>query len=76
MVRKIRNEVQDQNNWNIVIILTRLITEYHCIVVCDIAKEIGVTLTATSLKIRNFGHDKKHVVRSILLVTLDAPALH
>ena len=43
------------------IIVTGLITEDDCMVVCDITKEIYVKLTDLSFKVRRIGNDNKHV---------------
>ena len=60
-VRSIRIEAQARKNRDNNIIVTGLITEDDCIAVYDIAKEIGVTLTDTSFRIRRFSKDNKHV---------------
>ena len=60
--RSIRIETQVQKNRDNNIIVTGLITEDGRIAVCDVAKEIGGSLTATSFKNRRLGKVNKHVV--------------
>ena len=50
-----------------------LIIEDNCIAVCDLAKQIDVTDTDTSFKIRRCRKDNKHTVWAFHLVNLDGP---
>ena len=61
-VRSIYIEAQAQKNRDNNNFVTGLITEDDCYAVFDITKEIGVTLTDTSFKIRRFGKNNKCVV--------------
>ena len=74
-VRSIRIEAQAQKNRDSIIIVTGLITESYCIVVCDIAKEIGITLTDTFFKIRRFLKDNKQAVWAIHGLDITEPYL-
>ena len=61
VVKNVRIEAQAQNSRDKNIIVTCLNTEDDCITICDIAKEIGVSLMDTSFKVRRFGKDNKNV---------------
>ena len=63
MVGSIRIEAQAHRNRLNNPIVTGLITEDDFIAVCDIAKEIGVTLTDTSFNTPELGKVNKHLVR-------------
>ena len=60
VVRSFRIAAQTQKNKDINFFVTGLITEDNSMAVCNIAKEIAVTLTYTSFKVRRFGKDNKH----------------
>ena len=72
-VRSICIETQAQQYSENNIIVIGPITVDNCNAVRDIAKEIGVTLTDTSFKIRRFGKDNKHVVCAIHELKLTKP---
>ena len=72
-VRSIRIGAQAQKKRGINIFITVLNTEDDCNAVCDIAKEIAVTLMDTPFEIRRVGKYNKHVVWASPLVPLDVP---
>ena len=58
----IRVEAQGQRSRDHNKFVTGLITADDCFAVCENVKEIGVTFTDNSFKIRRFGKDIKNVV--------------